>query len=1031
MLTALVRFSLQYRFVVLPLACLLVGCGIVAVQDAPWDVFPEFAPPQLVIQTEAPGRSTGEVERLVTTPVESALGSVTGLVTLRSASAAGLSVVTAIFSDGVNLLDARQLVGERLAEMAGQLPAGVGPPRLTPLKSATSKLLTFGLTSEGALSLMELRTLADWSFRPRLQAVPGVAQIEIFGGEVREYQVLVTPDRLQQYNVSLDQVVATARAATGFGGAGYVETANQRLPIRQQTRIESAADIAAAPIQLQGGAVLSLGQVADVAIGSAARVGAAAVNGRQGVLITVHKQPGANTLEVTAAVQAVLAALQPALPPGVTVHANLFRQANFLDRAIGNLTSAIWLGCLLVALVLVAFLFQWRTVFISLTAIPLSLLGAILVLRGFGASLNAMTLGGLAVAVGELVDDAIVDVENVLRRLRASRQNPLRPSAFQVVLDASLEVRGAVVYASFIVMLVFLPVFFLDGVAGKFFRPLAAAYVISIVVSLLVALTVTPALCLLLLRAEASHETREPPITRWCRAVYVRLLPPVLARPRTTMTAATLVLAASLAAVPFLGGEFLPDFHESNFVVWMVGRPDGSLTESLRAGGRVTERLLQIDGVAATAQQVGRAELSEDTWGPNMSEIWISLEPRATDAKVLEEVRRALADLPGFLFQTKQFLRERIDEVLGGAAADVVIRLRGPDLDRLREQAQRIAGTVAAVPGVADLQIEQQVNVPQIELTVLPRNAARYGLTAGDVHQALQTLLQGTRVGQVFEADRAYDIVVRADPKICQDPLQLARLTLNAPAGRQIPLSEVATLEMAASPNVVNHEGGGRRLLVTLNARHRDVASLVAEIQRRLSESMTDLPTGYFLEFAGEHAARAAAARRLALLAGVALVGVFLLLYLDFQAVRPALIVMLSVPLACVGGVAAAACGGGSLSLGSLVGFVTVFGIAVRNGILLVSHFRHLQQVDQVPFSREMIVRGAGERLPAVLMTATATALALLPLVVYGDLPGREIEYPMALIILGGLTSSTCLTLFVLPVAYEWLARPTLPAPIA
>lgn len=1029
MIRSLITFSLKFPLVVVLLSLAVLVAGGVRLRDAKWDVFPEFAPPQIVVQTEAPGFSTEEVEQLVAVPVEAAISGVSRLKTLRSSSVPGLSVVTAIFEEGTNVLTARQLVSERLTEVRKQLPEIAETPRLMPLTASTSRLLMLGLTADDNVSAQTLRTLADWTFRRRLQAVPGVAHVEVFGGEVKQYQILVTANRLQEHGVTLEDVLSAARSATGFGGAGFIETPNQRLAIRQHTRIEGPDDLAAVPVIVRDGVALPLGNVAEVRLGVSDRVGSATINGERGVLLIIHKQPDFNTLTVTASVQSALKELQSTVPPGVTLHPALFRQAAFIERAIGNLSHSLLLGCVLVTIVLIAFLMNLRVLLISLTAIPLSLMGAILVLLGCGASLNAMTLGGLAIALGEVVDDAIVDVENVLRRLHDNRLlTPPRPLV-DVVLEASLEVRSAVVYASFIVILVFLPVFFLEGLAGKLFGPLGAAYVVAILVSLVVALTVTPALCLLMLGSRSEQTNAEPWLVRFCNGIYRRLLPPLLRRPLLVTTAAVLLLAAVGGALPFLGGEFLPNFRESNFVVFMAGKPDSSLAESERVGQRVAADLLKIPGVSTVAQQIGRADLSEDTWGPNISEVWISLADDADYDVVLERIRDVLERTPGYAFQAKQFLRERIDEVLTGSTADLLVRIVGPDLAVLRQQAAEAAQVMAQVRGVKDLRVEQLVDVPQVEILLKPRAVAEQGLSVGAANKAIQTLLRGTHVGQVFEQDTVFDVMVRGTPEIRDDPRSLGEVRLDVPSGQSLPLAELADLAIVSAPNMVNREQGRRRLLVTCNAEGRDVESVMAEIRERLREK-APLPPGYHFEFAGEFAAKADAQRRMLWLGAASLLGILLLLYLDFQNLKLSLLVMLSVPLACVGGIASVLLSGGDISLGSLVGFVTVFGVAVRNGILLISNYLHLRQKGQ-PFGPELVLSGSVERLAPILMTAGTTALAIVPLVIAGNLPGHEIEHPMAVVIMGGLVSSTLLTLFVLPVVFLRFGRtePTAPLP--
>lgn len=1039
----LIQFCLTYRFIILLLAGGVLVWGAETAWRAPWDVFPEFAPPQVVVQTEAAGLSSEEVEQLVSVPVESALNGLSEIDVLRSSSAQGLSVITVIFKPETDIFTARQLVSERLVEVTPQLPSMAEPPRLTPLKSSTSRLLMLGLTSQ-QVSPMELRTLAEWTLRRRLLAVPGVAQVEVYGGELKQYQIVADARRLQQWDMTLDELVAAARDATGFGGAGFIENTNQRLPIRQRSQIFSPDQLASVPVHYLDGVPVTLGRVADVRLGPALKAGDATIDGEPGVLLIVHKQPSANTLEATWGVEAAIAQLDTALPDGVKLHTALFRQASFVERAIANLDVSIIVGCVLVTLVLIAFLLQWRTVVISLTAIPLSLLGAVAVLHACGVSLNTMTLGGLAIALGSVVDDAIVDVENVIRRLRENRQKPEPASAFRVVLEASLEVRSAIVYASFIVVLVFLPVFFLEGLAGTFFRSMGAAYVAAIFTSLLVAMTVTPAMCLWLL---SRVEGEEGPTTvnlqpSTLNRIYSRVLPTFLRFPGTAALLAACAIVAAVAASPFLGGEFLPEFREANFVVFMVGKPDGSLEESTRMGSIVAERLLNVSGVASVAQQAGRAELSEDTWGTNVSEIWVALDDDVDYDRVRSDVRKSLDDLAGFDFQIKPFLRERVDEVLTGTTADIAIRVVGPDLQQLRDAANRIAASLHGIRGIADLRVEQVVDVPQVDVLLRPADLARYGLSVGHLNGALQTLLQGTTVGQVHEHDRVFDVVVRADRAQCRQPSAVRELLIDLPPHEptgndsatfavwpphaqrteKVPLKALADVDVTAGPNVINREGGERRILVTCNTEGRDVAGVMSDIQDRIAK-LPQLPQYYHLEFGGEYEARQAAMRHLILLSAAVLAGIFILLYLDFQNFRLTLLVMLSVPLACVGGIAAMFFSGGEVSLGSVVGLVTVFGIAVRNGILLFSHYEHLQHEEGMIFGRDLIVRGASERLAPILMTALTTALALLPLVVLGDRPGHEIEHSMAVVITSGLISSTFLSLVLLPVFYQVIGR--------
>lgn len=1016
MIRNVLLFSLRFPIIILGLAVVVLVVGSVTLANAKWDVFPEFAPPQIVVQTEAPGFSADEVEQLVAMPVESAISGVPRLKLLRSSSVPGLCVVTAIFEDGTHILEARQLVSERLLEVRSLLPDTAETPRLMPLTASTSRLLMIGLTAKDPRSPHSLRTLADWTLRRRLQAVPGVAHVEVFGGETKQYQILVSPQKLQENAVSLDDVLTASRHATGFGGAGFIETTNQRIPIRQRTRLERPADLAAAPIALRDGISLKLSHVTDVQVGGADRVGSACINGAPGVLLVIHKQPEFNTLTVTHAVQDALKDLRPTLPPEIEISPALFRQASFIERAISNLGWSLILGCILVTAVLILFLFNWRVLIISLTAIPLSLMGAIIVLLGFGVSLNAMTLGGLAIALGEVVDDAIVDVENVLRRLQNNRSSATPKSAFQVVLDASLEVRSAVVFASFIVILVFVPIFFLQGLAGKLFSPLGLAYIVAILVSLAVALTVTPAMCLLMLTKTSIDIRKETRLVRLSNWMYSRTLPAFLHRPKTVCYAAILSFAVAMLLIPFFGGEFLPDFRESNFVIFMAGKPDSSIVESERSGMRLADEILKIPGVRSVAQQIGRADLSEDTWSPNISEVWISLHDDANYDEVIAKVRSVLDQTPGYAFQVKQFLRERIDEVISGSTADMAIRLVGPDLAVLRREAQRVADLISHIKGIKDLRVEQLVDTPQLDVLLKPENVSSLGFSVGGVNQQLQALLRGVVVGQVFEDDSVFDVVVRGNKNLREDPRQLRELLLEAPNGDAVPLREIADVSLINAPNMVNREQSRRRLLVTCNAEGRDTQSTMTEIQAVLQQSLK-LPSGYHVEYAGEFQAKADAQRRLLLYGLISLFGIFLLLYLDFKSVQLSVMVMLSVPLACIGGVISVWMAGGDLSLGSLVGFVTVFGIAIRNGILLISNYQHAM-VNGRGFDAGLVIDCSVERLAPILMTAATTALAVIPLIIFGEMPGQEIEHPMAVVIVGGLISSTILTLFVLPTLF-------------
>lgn len=1007
----LVRSALHQRVLVVVLAAVLAVVGLRRVPDVAWDVFPEFAPPLVEVQTEAPGLSTTEVESLVTVPLENALNGTSWLKTLRSKSVLGLSSVVLIFEEGTPLFQARQLVQERLASVAGQLPAVArAPVMLSPL-SSMSRVMKIGVSSR-TLSQMELTILARWTVRPRLMAIPGVANVAIWGQRDRQLQVLVDPARLLAHGVSLDALVAAAGQAAAVGAGGFLDTPNQRLAVAQAGGVASPRDLAEAPVAFRGGAALRIGDVARVVEGHPAPIGDAVINDGPGLLLIVEKQPWGNTLDVTRRVEEALAALRPALRD-VEVDSTIFRPATFIEMSLDNLRRAMLWGCLLVAVILAAFLFEWRTAVISLLAIPLSLLAAVLVLQARGGTLNTMILAGLVIALGEVVDDAIIDVENVLRRLRQNLESPAPRPVLEVVYAASMEVRSAVVHGTLIVVLVFLPVFLLEGLAGTFFRPLALAYVLATVASLLVALTLTPALCLLLLPRIAEH--RESPLTRALKARYRALLPGVVSRPGRAMRIVAAALVATAVAWPMLGEEFLPAFKEYDFLMHWVEKPGTSLDAMRRITVQASRELRAIPGVRNFGAHIGRAEVADEVVGPNFTELWISLDPEVDYRTTVARVQGVVDGYPGLYRDLLTYLKERIKEVLTGASATIVVRVYGPELDVLRAKAQEVAAAIRDVPGVADLKVEPQVLVPQVDVRLRPESASLHGVSPGAVRRAVTTLVKGTKVGEIYEGQKVFDVAVWGEPALRTDLAALRDLRIDAQGGGQVPLGAVADVFVAPAPNVVVRENASRRIDVTCNVRG-ELGRTAREIEARVAGIAFD--RGYHPELLGEYAARSAASRRLLFLSALSLVGILLVLHVDFRSLRLTLLLLVSLLFALVGGVAGAILGGGVLSLGSLVGFVTVLGIAARNGIMLVSHFRHLEQEEGVPLGPELVVRGATERLAPILMTALATALALLPIILTGARPGQEIEHPMAIVIFGGLATSTVLNLFLLPALY-------------
>ncbi len=1020
MLQALVDWSLRQRVVILALALVLLLVGFHACRTARLDVFPEFSPPQVVIQTEAPGLSPLDVEQLVTTPLEQSIRGLPRLSTVRSQSLQGLSVITVLFEDGADIYRARQQVAERLTELSGQLPRGVKTPRLAPLTASTGRLLTLGFTSE-RLSPLELRDRVQWQLRPRLLGIPGVAQITIYGGAVRQFQIEVDPEALAARRLSLNEVVQAAREATGIRGAGFQEDANQRLTVRSEGQIHSVHELGQTVLTTASGTPVLLKDVAHLLEGAEPRFGDASINGVPGVTLVIFKQLDGDTLSITRALEAEMTRLAPELErEGIHYHPALFRQASFIEQAVGNVTSSLLLGALLVAAVLFVFLFNLRTACISLTAIPLSLLGAVVVLWLCGLSLNTLTLGGLAIAVGEVVDDAIIDVENIFRRLRenARREQPL--PTLTVILQASLEVRSAVVHATFIVALVFLPIFFLSGLQGRLFAPLGYAYVLAVLVSLLTALTVTPALSLLLLpRAEGSLE---PPWVPWMQRNYEHFLR-WLDRAFAPLSVATLLLlGGAVVALLQCGGSFLPELRENHFVIHMRGLPGTSLVQSMRTGGQLSQQVRRIPGVQGICQQAGRAELGEDTWGVEYSELELDLHHLdATETEALErKLKASLSEVPGFSFEILPFLSERIKETLSGQTADLAITISGDDLDALDETAQEVAQLLSGVRGQANLRIEAQKGSPELVIRLRPSDAARYGLRNIAILETIQAAGQGVEAAQVHDRNRIVDVMVRLDPAVQRNPSALGDLWLDTPGSNgkpgRVQLKDVADLYLAEGRFLIAHEGGLRRQVVTCNVAGRDVTSFVAEVQQRLDQ--LSLRPGVHLTLSGEHEARATAQRELLQLSALSGAGITLLLWLAVGTVRRLLLVLINLPFALVGGVAAVYMNGGLLDVGALIGFVTLFGITVRNGLMMISHWQHLHEQDRMPWGAELVYRGARERLAPVLMTALVTGLGLLPIALGSGEAGREIEGPMALVILGGLLTSTALNLVLLPLLY-------------
>ncbi|MFI4889744.1 MAG: efflux RND transporter permease subunit [Steroidobacterales bacterium] len=1019
---ALIGLCVRHYGAICALTLLALILGAWAALRSPLDVFPEFVPSQVDIQTEAPGFAPSQVEELVTKQIENAVNGAAGLATLRSESIPGLSVVTITFADGVDVHVARQGISERLSELGSSLPAGVGTPKLSPLVSSTMDLLKIGLLSD-KVDAYTLRDTADWVIKPRLLAVPGVAHVIVFGGDVRQIQVLPDPARLANFGITLADVADAVRAALPLRGAGFIDLAAQRVLIQSPTPQPDVDVLGQAIITVRGATPIRLRDVAEVKMAPALRSGDALIMGKPGVLLSLASQYGANTLTATLAVEQALANLEPALKAqGITLYKDLHRPANFIERALGNLKESLVIAVLLILAVLYLFLRDIRAALIAFTAIPLSLLAAVAVLDHMGLTLNTMTLGGFAVALGVLVDDAIIGIENILRRLRENGQLEAPKPRLEVLREASLEVRGPVIYATAVVIAVFLPELMTSSVQGHFVGPLALAFIFAVLASLLVAMTSTPALCALFLRR---HDTRPP--ARWLTSLKSWQQSAVRAVGRhTRLTIATLValVLTALAALPFLGGTFMPDFREGHFVIQASSSITGtSLDEMLAAGRRISADVLALPYVQSIEQQVGRAELGEDTWGPHRSEFHVELKSDADiDQGAAQEALRAILEkYPGIQSEVVTFLGDRISESLSGETAQVAVKVFGDDLDALDATGGRIVAALGKVSGVVDLQFKRQGGTPTIAIRLRPEALAATGLKAQDVLDTIETAYAGAKVGQTFKGTRTVDVAVLLPAALRHQPAALARLVIATPMG-PVPLSQVAELQVTQDRYSIEHDGGQRRISVTFNVGSGSLQRVVAEAQRAIAQSVA-LPPGVFLEFTGAAEAERQTRNELLIYSGLALALIVMILFVSFHWRANAWLVLANLPFSLIGSILAIAVTGIGISLGTVVGLVTVFGVSARNAILQLAHYEHLVEAEGQSWTLDLVLRGANERLVPILMTAAVTALGLAPLAVGLHRPGQEIEGPMAITVLGGLLSSTLLNLLVLPVLAHRFVR--------
>ena len=1031
MMSALVRFSIRFSGVIIGIASLIVIYGIYSLTRSNLDVFPEFSPTQLIIQTEAPGLSTNLVESLVSQPIEQSISGTVGIELMRSQSIPGLSVVTVIFKEGTDVYRNRQVVAERLATLANRMPNGI-TPNITPLTSAASTAMGIGITSD-TKSLMELRTMVDWTLRPHLMAVQGVADVNVFGGDVKQYQVQVNPDKLVLYNLSMQQVMDAASKATGVRGAGFIENNNQRIVINTEGQARTPAELAQTTLLHRNGQTVRLGDVGQVLEGAAPSISASAINGKSGIYLSVQGQLGANTHGVTLALEKAIKEIKPSLEAEhIKLYEGLFRPANFIETAIQGVRTDILIGSVLVITVLFLFLFNARTAFISATAIPLSLLTAIVVMSYFNIGLNIMVLGGLAIALGEVVDDAIIDTENIFRRLRENRLLEVRQPIHKVVFNASMEVRSSVVYATMIVALVFMPLLTLTGVAGKLFAPLGIAYISAILASLIVALTLTPALCYLLL-GKAKLSAEDSPMISFIKKRYVTLLHKIEQHYKMTIAISVALIALGLGVLPLFKSQFIPALHEGHFIMHMTLVPGSSEQESLRVGKKVAASLSEIKGVRSIAQWVGRAPNAADTFGTHYSEFEIEIGTLSGEeqTRILNEIREHLsgiddenidkdADGPtpsGFVgvnFAINTFLTERIEETISGYAASQVINIYGHDLDALDRDAQAVAGVLASMQGAEDVLVQSPPGTPQISIRLRPAKLLQWGLQPTDVLDTIRASYESVPVAQVYEGSRVVGVSVLLDAISRNNIGQINKLPIVNNEGKLIRLGDIADVTQENGRSKILHSGAKRIQTVTANVNGRDVQSFTDELKIKLQKEV-HLSQGNYLAFTGEAEAQAKSREDLIVHSLLATVGIFLMLYIAFGRLRNLLLTFANLPFALIGGVFAVMLTGGWISLGSLVGFVTLFGITLRNSIMLVSHYQHLIDVEGMIWGLETAIQGASERLPSILMTALVTALGLLPLAAGSGQPGREIEGPMATIIVGGLITSTILNLLILP----------------
>jgi CzcA family heavy metal efflux pump len=1016
MLAALVRFAINFRGVVIAMATLLMIYSVYRLSRAGLDIFPEFSPNLIVVQTEAPGYSTEQVEILVTRPIETTLSGLIGIDHVRSESIQGLSIVNIYFEEDTDIYRNRQLVSERLAGLANLLPEGVGPAVPVPMASSSATILTMGVTS-ASKNLMELRSIVDWNLVPTILSVPGVADVNIFGGDIKQLQIQIDEKKLRQYDLGINEITEAAKQATGIYGAGFIENKNQRLTLSLTGLPKHKNELAQVVVKHIDGVSITLGDVGTIEFGAEPAFSKGAIMGEGGVVLMVIGQYGANTLNVSNAVEKAMQGLDKIFSDNdIKLHPTLFRPANYIERSVRSITGHLLVGGLFVVAVLAIFLFNFRTAFISVMAIPLSLLTAILILLEMGVNLNIMVIGGLAIALGEVVDDAIIDTENIFRRLRQNKllENPLPMK--EVVYNASMEVRGSVVYASFIVALVFLPLLNLSGITGRLFEPLGTAYILSIMMSLLVALTVTPALCYILL-AKDELKNIEPPLMKILQPFYAKSLSLISRSPYLVIISTILFCLAGISVLPNVGGQFIPNLREGHYIVHTSSISGTSLQESVRVGNQLTKLFLDVPGVISVSQWAGRAERGADTFGSHYSEFEVDLEFDLSGDEqqtVLDNLREILEEYPGIRYEAYNFLSERIYETISGYTAPIVVNIYGNDLNVLDRKATEVAAVMKTINGASGVQVQSSSTTPLLQIALRLEKLKEHGLTPVEIVNSIKFSFEGLTVAKYQEDNRVFDVVVSLPENRRQTPDDVRQLPIKTAGGLLLPLEEFADIRQQSGRYNILHQNGQRLQSITSQVVNRDIVSFMDELEKTILEKVR-FTAELYPEFTGAAIEQAKAKEELLILSLLVMAVVMMLVYIAIGSFRNVILMLVNLPFALVGGVIAVLITGGSLSVGSLVGFVTLFGITIRNSIMLTSHYQFLVQKEGLPWNLDVAIQGAQERLPSILMTALVTALAMLPIAIDSDNPGREIMGPMAAIIIGGLASSTILNLLIMP----------------